>query len=272
LDSQTATGQTTYQAFLDISKAFDSVCRDKLLQILQQYGAGPNILKILDTFWQQLCVAPRQAGFYGPAIKSDRGVTQGDPLSPILFNIIINAVVRATKQQTLHLDGNIIFYADDGLIASNSLENIQQYLDILNYYLAQLGLNANANKTKILVGRPAIYNHCISSPVFNRCFGGNEPSYTEYQQQLVDCIICRQQLQRASLPRHMLLQHNEYARPERRSTILPRFTEPSQTYTVSMDSQNAVDCPVPTCPPTIPIDTACDNISIIGTGKIKWLY
>jgi Reverse transcriptase (RNA-dependent DNA polymerase) len=248
LDSQTATGQTTYQAFLDISKAYDSVCRHKLLHLLKRYGAGPNIIKILETFWHQLWVAPRQAGFYGPAIKSDRGVTQGYPLSPILFNIIIDAVVRATKHQTRHLDGNIIFYADDGLIVSNSLENIQQYLDILNNFLAQLGLKANAIKTKILVGRPTIYNHRISSPVFNRRFGGNETSYTEYQQQIVHCTICHQQLQRASLPLHMLLQHNEYARPERCSTILPRFAETSQTYYISMDSQNAVDCPVITCP------------------------
>jgi hypothetical protein len=44
LDSQTATRQTTYQAFLGISKAYDSICRNKLLQMLQRYGACPNIL------------------------------------------------------------------------------------------------------------------------------------------------------------------------------------------------------------------------------------
>jgi Reverse transcriptase (RNA-dependent DNA polymerase) len=168
LHIQTATGNTAYQAFIDISKAFDSVCCQKLLHILQQYGAGPNILNLLSNFWQQLWVAPKQAGFYGPYIKSDRGVTQGDPLSPILFNIIFDVIVRETKRVTTHLDGFIIFYADDGLIVSNSLENIQYYLNVINTLLSYVGLTTIANKTKILVGHPTIYNHRISSPVFNR--------------------------------------------------------------------------------------------------------
>jgi Reverse transcriptase (RNA-dependent DNA polymerase) len=248
LDIQTATGNTRYQAFIDISKAYDSVCRQKLLYILRQYGAGPNVLNILSNFWQQLWVAPKQAGFYGPSIKSDRGVTQGDPLSPILFNLIIDAIIRETKRVTTHLDGFIIFYADDGLIASNSLENIQYYLNVINTLLSYVGLNINAEKTKILVGHPIIYNHRISSPVFNRRFGGDEPSYSEFQQQLVECELCHQQLQRVSLPRHLLFVHNEYQRPTRRANVLPNFEQTAQTYHISMDDTHAVDCPVPTCP------------------------
>ena len=36
----------------------------------------------------------RAGGYYGDAFKGARGVTQGDPLSPTIFNVVVDAVVR----------------------------------------------------------------------------------------------------------------------------------------------------------------------------------
>ena len=36
----------------------------------------------------------RAGGYYGEAFKGARGVTQGDPLSPTIFNVVVDAVVR----------------------------------------------------------------------------------------------------------------------------------------------------------------------------------
>ena len=36
----------------------------------------------------------RAGGYYGEAFKGARGVTQGDPLSPTIFNVVIDVVVR----------------------------------------------------------------------------------------------------------------------------------------------------------------------------------
>ena len=33
-------------------------------------------------------------GYYGKAFGGERGVTQGDPLSPTIFNVVVDAVVR----------------------------------------------------------------------------------------------------------------------------------------------------------------------------------
>ena len=36
----------------------------------------------------------RAGGYYGEAFKGARGFTQGDPLSPTIFNVVMDAVVR----------------------------------------------------------------------------------------------------------------------------------------------------------------------------------
>ena len=39
-------------------------------------------------------MAARAGGYYGKAFKGARGVTQGDLLSPTIFNVVVDAVVR----------------------------------------------------------------------------------------------------------------------------------------------------------------------------------
>ena len=52
------------------------------------------MLRVLRTFWENQQVVARQSGYHGEPFKATRGVTQGDIVSPTLFNIIVDAVVR----------------------------------------------------------------------------------------------------------------------------------------------------------------------------------
>ena len=74
-------------------------------------------------------MAERAGGYYGTAFRGDRGVTQGDPLSPTIFNVVVDAVVRhwlmgvvaeSEARVDLKQDGRhqaVLFYADDGMVA-----------------------------------------------------------------------------------------------------------------------------------------------------------
>ena len=42
-------------------------------------------------------MVPKQAGFYGKSFSASRGVRQGDILSPMIFNIVADAVIRDTE-------------------------------------------------------------------------------------------------------------------------------------------------------------------------------
>ena len=73
----------------------------------------------------------RAGGYYGLPFKGYRGVNQGDPLSPTLFKVVVDAVichwvtvVTATEEGMEGLGMSIrdfaeYFYANDGLVALN---------------------------------------------------------------------------------------------------------------------------------------------------------
>jgi Reverse transcriptase (RNA-dependent DNA polymerase) len=65
LDVSIQQGLPLHHVFLDISKAYDTVDRSRLLILLQAYGMGPNLLRILRNFWDSLQLVPRQNGYYG---------------------------------------------------------------------------------------------------------------------------------------------------------------------------------------------------------------
>ena len=68
--------------------------RSRCLEILEGYGVGPSARRLLTTYWLRLTMVARAGGHYGKTFKGERGVTQGDLLSPTIFNVVVDAVVR----------------------------------------------------------------------------------------------------------------------------------------------------------------------------------
>ncbi len=82
-----------YGVLVDLWKAFDLMDRPRCLTILHAYGVGPNMLRLIEAFWEHAALTCRVSGNYGRPFKAGRGVTQGEPLLPMLFNILVDAVV-----------------------------------------------------------------------------------------------------------------------------------------------------------------------------------
>ena len=86
--------EVLYVIFLDLTKAYDALDRFRSLEILEGYGVGPQARRLLRAYWGKSTMVAWEGGYYGTGFKVARGVTQGDPLSPTISNVVVDAVVR----------------------------------------------------------------------------------------------------------------------------------------------------------------------------------
>ena len=108
----------------------------------------------------------RAGGYYGDAFKGSRGVTQGDPMSPTIFNVVVDAVVRHWVMMALDEAENrgdrgnevrhqaAIFYADYSMVASSDSRWLQWEFNALGSLFERVGLWTNVGKTVNMVCRP----------------------------------------------------------------------------------------------------------------------
>ena len=64
------------------------------MDILEGYGVGPRALCLLRRYWERFQMVERLGWYYGENFRGERGMTQGDPLSPTIFNVVVDTVVR----------------------------------------------------------------------------------------------------------------------------------------------------------------------------------
>ena len=94
--------------------------------------------------------------------SSERGVTQGDVLTSLLFNYFINNLVDDLNKDNTDpvvigdTSMNILLYADDIVLLSQSKEGLQNSLNILHDFCYTWKLKVNTDKSKLVaVGQPA---------------------------------------------------------------------------------------------------------------------
>ena len=85
------------------------------------------------------------------------GVRQGCSLSPTLFNIYINELVRALQLSAVfgltlkESEVKCLLFADDLVLLSPIKEGLPQHLDLLHWFCKTWTLAVNLSKTKIMV-------------------------------------------------------------------------------------------------------------------------
>ena len=79
-----------YRCFVDFKKAYDSVWRDTLLNMIHKIGIKGQFLQILKSIYSTKTNSLIYHKFFSPKFIINVGVKQGDPLTTILFNLYIN--------------------------------------------------------------------------------------------------------------------------------------------------------------------------------------
>ncbi len=134
--------------------------RERCLLILEGYGVGPRMIRLIQNFWRNAVLVCRALGNYGSPFYAGCGMTQGRPLSAKLFNTLVDAVTREWVRQ-LQEESELkeavitklmaaffaIFYVDDAYLALRNPEFLQRALDILVNLFTRVGLKINVKKT-----------------------------------------------------------------------------------------------------------------------------
>ncbi|KAL7053741.1 hypothetical protein AAHC03_026817 [Spirometra sp. Aus1] len=132
-------------AVLDVAKAFDSVNHGTLLRAAEANGAPPLLTTLLASTYSRATTYILDA-----EVRCQRGVRQGDPLSPLLFNCALSeALSYSDRQLGFDLTGvtvDSIAYADDLVLFAESPHRLQQRLDGLANGLSLAGMVLNSAK------------------------------------------------------------------------------------------------------------------------------
>ena len=82
-----------FEVFLDIWKACNTLYKERALDLLELYKFGPRTFQLLWMYWDRLTMVANVGKYFRRPFKGYRGITQGHPLSPIIFKVVLDSVI-----------------------------------------------------------------------------------------------------------------------------------------------------------------------------------
>ena len=143
---------------VDFRKAFDSLNHSFIDTCLDALNFGPSFRSWVKLFFNDRATYLLMNGFMEDKINLQQGVPQGDILSPLIFNIMVEILLLKVGYTT-SLDGVVLptgesrveSYADDTTIGIKRDENnLRTLIKIINDFKNISGLAANIDKTHVI--------------------------------------------------------------------------------------------------------------------------
>ena len=150
-----------YVAFIDFRKAFDSIVRMKLWTVLKKHGIKGKMYQAITGMYNTVKAKVRAGSDLTESFMCPLGLKQGDICSPVLFSLFINELANEIMQQGRHgiqllpdlVQILILLFADDVILASDTVCGLQNQLNILSRTANHLDLVVNLDKSNIVVFR-----------------------------------------------------------------------------------------------------------------------
>ena len=202
-----------YVLFLDMEKAYDRVNWDFLTKTLLHYGFPNMFVTWIQTLYSNLQAKVITSSGLTEVFDICQGLRQGDPMSPTLFNFVIDTFLYALQSKLIGIcqgDNSYIktvAFADDTVVTIGSATDLLAFKSAINLYQQASNAKLNNNKTlAVKVGNPLFpisYNLIETNTPFRHLgvlfstsgayFGANE-SHLLSSIQNVTTLWCHRQI------------------------------------------------------------------------------
>ena len=159
--------------FIDLQKAYDTVDRTLLWQVLTRIGVPPQMIAVIQQFHDGMrtCVRPDD-GVCSDWFEVKQGLRQGCVLPPLLFNIFFAAVLNVVLAELVHMKEPStsmgpepamdyvrravwgMLYADDACIVSRSPQGLAKMMEVIVEVCRAFALTVSAKKTETMCMPP----------------------------------------------------------------------------------------------------------------------
>ena len=154
--------------FIDFKKAFESVDRNTLFQILHAYGISEKIVKAIQILYVNTSAVVLTPEGETTNFNINTGVLQGNPLAPYLFIIVLDYTLRtaideregltltrrrSSRHPASHLSD--LDYADDIALFADTIQEAELLLHKVENASKSTGLFLNPSKTKYIHINPS---------------------------------------------------------------------------------------------------------------------
>ena len=165
-----------YMVFVDFSKAFDTVGRTGLWQLLRKYGCPEKFTTMIESLHTGMMANVSVGGEVSESFSVTNGVKQGCVLAPTLFSIFRSAMLHEAfrdmgdgvniqsrqsadifnvahfraKTKTIQILMRELLFADDSALVAHSAEEMHRIVGAFSNASKKFGLKFNFKKTEVL--------------------------------------------------------------------------------------------------------------------------
>uniref|UniRef100_H3ABZ5 ribonuclease H n=1 Tax=Latimeria chalumnae TaxID=7897 RepID=H3ABZ5_LATCH len=157
--------KTIAVCFVNLAKAFDTVSHDHIVKSMQRLKVHQHFIDVIVDLYQQCHTCIEVGSERTNRIEMTSGVNQGDPLSPILFNIAMDPLICdlensghgftfGQEEQTV----TALAFADDIALVSQSHTDMANLLKRTSTFCKKVGMTLNYKKTRGFKGKTYVVN------------------------------------------------------------------------------------------------------------------